>query len=102
MGELLGGVFDEVAEDGFVVVADQGHFADIGDFRKRLQTVLDNGVTGDFKEGLYGNITSVSRHILMVDKLGRSRRKTMGDRAGHQGGNGPWACPRTEGENESP
>lgn len=45
-------VFDEVAEDGLVVVADDEDFADFGDFGYGGEAVRDDGVAGDFKEGL--------------------------------------------------
>lgn len=53
LGVVLGGVFDELAEDGLVVVSDQNHFADVGDLGDGLQTVTENGVTGDFEERLF-------------------------------------------------
>ena len=45
-------VFDEVAEDGFVVVADDEDFADFGDAGDGGEAVGDDGVAGDFEEGL--------------------------------------------------
>mgnify|MGYP007054560879 CR=1 FL=1 len=53
LGELLGGVLDEVAEDGLIVVADQDDLAEAGDIGKGLEAVVDDGVTGDFEQGLY-------------------------------------------------
>ncbi|KAF7165421.1 hypothetical protein CNMCM5623_009586 [Aspergillus felis] len=52
LGELLAGVFDEITEDRFIVVADQDDFSDIGNFGKSLEAVVDNGVTGNFEKGL--------------------------------------------------
>jgi hypothetical protein len=49
LGEFLRGIFDEVPEYALVVVTDQNHFAHIVDLRHRLQTVVDDGVTGDFE-----------------------------------------------------
>lgn len=50
--ELLGGVLDEVAEDGFIVVTDEDDLSNIGDLGEGFQAVVDNRMTGDFKEGL--------------------------------------------------
>jgi hypothetical protein len=52
LGELLAGVFDEITEDRFIVVADQDDFTDIGDLGESLEAVIDNGVTGNFEKGL--------------------------------------------------
>lgn len=54
LGELLGGILDEVAEDGFVVVADDVDFLDllVGDAGDGGEAVPDDGVAGDFKERL--------------------------------------------------
>lgn len=53
LGVVLGGVFDELAEDGLVVVSDQDHFADVGNLGDGLQAVTEDGVTGDFEERLF-------------------------------------------------
>lgn len=45
-------VLDEVAEDGLVVVADDEDFADFGDAGDAGEAVGDDGVAGDFEEGL--------------------------------------------------
>jgi hypothetical protein len=50
--ELFGRVFDEIAKDGFVVVADQNDFPDIVNLGERFEAMVDDGVTGDFKERL--------------------------------------------------
>jgi hypothetical protein len=52
LGELLARVLDEIAEDRFIVVANQDDFSDIGDFGKSLEAVVDNGVPGNFEKGL--------------------------------------------------
>lgn len=51
-GELLGRVLDEVAEDGLVVVADDVDVLDLLDAGNGRQAVPDDGVAGDFEEGL--------------------------------------------------
>lgn len=50
-GELLGGVLDEVAEDRFVVVADDVDLLDllVGDASDGGETVPDDGVASDFE-----------------------------------------------------
>lgn len=45
-------LLDEVAEDGLVVVADDEDFLDLGDFGDGGEAVGDDGVAGDFEEGL--------------------------------------------------
>lgn len=45
-------VLDEVAEDALVVVADDEDFADLGDAGDGGEAVGDDGVPGDFEEGL--------------------------------------------------
>jgi hypothetical protein len=52
LGELLRSIFDEVTEDGLIVVANQDDFVDIGDFRKGLEAMVDNWMPGDFKKRL--------------------------------------------------
>lgn len=54
-GELLGGVLDEVAEDGLVVVADDADVVDGADGSDGGEAVPDDGVTGDFEER-FGNV----------------------------------------------
>lgn len=51
-GELLGRVLDEVAEDGLVVVADDVDVLDLLDAGNGREAVPDDGVAGDFEEGL--------------------------------------------------
>lgn len=51
---LAVGVLDEVTEDGLVVVADKEDFGDLGDSSDGIEAVLDNGLAGDFEEGLFG------------------------------------------------
>lgn len=51
-GEFLGRVLDEVAEDGLVVVADDVDFLDLLDAGNGREAVPDDGVAGDFEEGL--------------------------------------------------
>lgn len=53
-GELLGGVLDEIAEDGLVVVADNVDLLDllVGDASDGRQAVPDDRVTGDFEQRL--------------------------------------------------
>jgi len=52
LGELVAGVFDEVAEDGLVVVADHADFLDVGDFGNGGQAVPDDGMAGDVEQRL--------------------------------------------------
>lgn len=53
--ELLGGVLNEVAEDSFIVVADEDDLTNIGDLGESFQAMVDYRMTGDFKEGLTRN-----------------------------------------------
>lgn len=48
------GVLDEVAENGLVVVANEEDFGDLGDSGDGIEAVLDDGLAGDFEEGLFG------------------------------------------------
>lgn len=50
--EFFLGVFDEVAEYGFVVVSNHAYFLDMGDLCDGGETVPDNGMTSNFEEGL--------------------------------------------------
>lgn len=54
VGELIGGVLDKVAEDGLLVVADDEDLGDLlaGNTLDGRQAVPDDGVAGDFEEGL--------------------------------------------------
>lgn len=52
VGEVGGGILDEVAEDGLVVVADEVDLVYGGDFGDGGQAVVDDGVAGDVEEGL--------------------------------------------------
>lgn len=45
-------ILNEVAENGFLVVANQVDFVDRGDLLDGLQAVPDDGVAGDFEKGL--------------------------------------------------
>lgn len=45
-------VVDEGAEDGFFVVAYDEDFVDLRDFGDGAEAVFDDGVAGDFEEGL--------------------------------------------------
>lgn len=51
-GELAGGVLDEVAEDGLVVVADDINVLDGADLGNGGDAVPDDGVAGHLEEGL--------------------------------------------------
>lgn len=51
--ELVAGVFDEIAEDGLVVVADHAHFLDVGHFGNGGQAVPDDRVACDVEQGLW-------------------------------------------------
>lgn len=48
------GVLDKVAEDGLVVVADEEDFGDLGDSGDGVEAVLDDGLAGNFEQGLFG------------------------------------------------
>jgi hypothetical protein len=52
LGRVLGAVFDEVAEDGLVIVADYEDFLDLWDFGDGAEAVFNNGVSGDVEERL--------------------------------------------------
>lgn len=52
LGEAVGDGVDEWLEDGLLVVADNEDFLDLRDVRNGTEAVLDDGVTGDGKEGL--------------------------------------------------
>lgn len=47
-----GAVFDEVPEDGLVVVANKEDLADLWDAGDGGEAVLDDGVAGDFEKRL--------------------------------------------------
>lgn len=49
LGEFFGGVFDEIPENGFVVVPYKNNFSNTGDLGNSSQAVPDDGMTGDFK-----------------------------------------------------
>lgn len=55
VGEGGGGVLDEVAEDGLVVVADEVDLVDGGDFGDGRQAVVDDGMAGDVEQRLWQN-----------------------------------------------
>lgn len=50
--EVGGGIFDEIAEDGLVIIADEVDLVYGGDFGDGGQAVVDDGVAGDIEEGL--------------------------------------------------
>lgn len=50
--EIRRGLLDEVAEHRFVVVADQDDFAQARNLGKSFEGVIDDGVAGDFEQGL--------------------------------------------------
>jgi len=52
IGKLGGGIFNEVTEDRFVVVSDEGDLTDRGDFGDGGQAVPDDGVASNIEEGL--------------------------------------------------
>lgn len=52
-GELAGPLLDKGCEDGFVVVTNQNDLLDGGDFGDGDERVVDQGVAGDFEEGLF-------------------------------------------------
>ena len=47
-------VLDEVAENGLVVVADEEDFGNLLDSGDGIEAVLDDGLAGNFEEGLFG------------------------------------------------
>jgi len=67
VGVFAVGILDEIAEDGLVVVADKEDFGDLGDSGDGIEAVLDNGLAGDFEEGLFG--TSWSDRVLLYERL---------------------------------
>lgn len=56
VGVFAVGILDEIAEDSLVVVTDEEDFGDLGDSGDSIETVLDDGLAGDFEEGLFGAI----------------------------------------------
>lgn len=50
--EVVGGIFDEIAEDGLVIVADEVDLVYGGDFGDGGQAVVNDGVARDIEEGL--------------------------------------------------
>jgi hypothetical protein len=52
----LGGVLDEVAEDVFVIVADDEDFADLGQLGDGLVAVLNDGMARNVKERLWAYV----------------------------------------------
>lgn len=48
----MAGIFDEVAEDSFVVVADHADFLDVGNLRNGGQAVPNDRVTGNVEQRL--------------------------------------------------
>jgi hypothetical protein len=47
--KFFGGVFDEVAEDGFVVVSDNAYFLNVRYLCDGGEAVPDNGMSCDFE-----------------------------------------------------
>lgn len=66
IGEGGGGILEEVAEDGLVVVADEVYLVDRGDLGDGGQAVVDNGVTGDIEEGLQQRQSIDGSHHIVV------------------------------------
>jgi hypothetical protein len=54
VGELARRILNEVAEDGFLVVADEVDLLDGGDLVDGGEAVPDDGVAGDVEKGLQG------------------------------------------------
>ena len=50
--EFLGGILDEVAEDGFIVISDHADFLNVRDLRDGGEAVPDDGMASNFEEGL--------------------------------------------------
>jgi hypothetical protein len=48
-------VLNEVTEDRFIVISNNEHLLDLGDFGKGTEAVLDDGMTGDLEEW-FGNV----------------------------------------------
>jgi hypothetical protein len=53
VGEIVRDGVDEGLEDGFLVVADDEDFLDLGNTCNCAEAVLDNGVAGDREERLW-------------------------------------------------
>lgn len=49
---IAGGILDEVAEDGFVVVSNDEDFLDLRDLGNGREAVVDDRVAGNFEERL--------------------------------------------------
>lgn len=77
------GILDEVAKDGLVVVADEEDFGDLGDSGDGVEAVLDDGLAGDFEEGLLAQPGQTKNQ-------GWARNRI----------NSPWAHPERAGGNE--
>lgn len=75
LGEFAGGVFDEVAEDGFIVIADEDDFFDVGDFSDCSQAMPEDRVTGDIEQGLEG----LSKEVPLDSALGKLTLGTSRD-----------------------
>ena len=54
VGVFAVGILDEIAEDSLVVVTNEEDFGDLGDSGDSIEAVLDDGLAGDFEEGLFG------------------------------------------------
>ena len=75
LGEFIGGVLDEVPEDRLFVVSDYADLLDVGDLCDGGETVPDDGMASDVKEGLFGRISCWQTRMMfgIVVTLGRSR-----------------------------
>lgn len=75
--EFGGPLLDEGGEDGLVVVANEDYFFDGGDLGDGDEGVVDEGVAGDFEEGLAEAESATGRIVWIVGArtLGRSRER---------------------------
>jgi hypothetical protein len=68
------GIFDEVAENSLVVVSNHAYFLNGGDFRDGDETMPDDGMASDFKEGLQTMLDPVLLSFMQgAITFGRSR-----------------------------
>jgi hypothetical protein len=77
MGEVVRDGVDEGLEDGFLVVADNEDFLDLGNSCDGAEAVLDNGVACDREERLWQQLVGVGtgRVIRIVAHLGQVHRQ---------------------------
>jgi hypothetical protein len=52
LGEIVGALLDEVAENGLIIVADEEDLLDLGYFGDGTEAVLNYGVAGNVEERL--------------------------------------------------